>query len=306
MLKKSLLYLFTALALVACSDDDDDNISTNTNANNAKIENTNSNPAKVEKAYSRLEFPRIGNTNKNIILVHETANGEINYCVEWDINKKSQRWSCYQMYKSIMIHPDTVKRYQGNPQYPQDPLLAPEYQWGDNHLYHTGYDHGHICPSADRLQSKEGNYQTFFTTNMQPQKRGFNAGVWEHMESKVRDWAKQNNYKFCDTMYVCKGGTIDKKNQIMTTLSNGIIVPKYFYMAILISKKQPSGTIKYDAMAFWVEHAENNDKGQALAKYVISIDELEQKTGIDFFCNLPDDIERKVESTVNMKLWGYN
>ena len=304
MLKKSLLYLFTALALVACSDDDDDNISTNTNANNAKIENTNSNPAKVEKAYSRLEFPRIGNTSKNIILVHETANGEINYCVEWDINKKSQRWSCYQMYKSIMEQ--NTDRYQGNPQYPQDPQLPVEYRWTTDPFRGTGYDHGHICPSADRLQSKEGNYQTFYLTNMQPQRNGFNARVWANMETKVRNWAKQNNYTFCDTMYVCKGGTIDNKSQIMTTLSNGLIVPKYFYMAILISKKQPSGTTKYDAMAFWIEHAEGSDNGKALAKYVISIDELEKKTGIDFFCNLPDDIERKVESTVNMKLWGYN
>ena len=136
--------------------------------------------------------------------------------------------------------------------------------------------------------------------------KGFNAKVWANMEAKVRNWAKQNNYTFCDTMYVCKGGTIDNKSQIMKTLSNGLIVPKYYYMAILISKKQSNGTMKYDAMAFWIEHKESSDNGTALAKYVITIDELESKTGIDFFCNLPDDIERQVESTVNMKLWGYN
>lgn len=300
MFKKSIFYLFTALTLVACSDDDDDNAITNTNAN----------PAKVEKAYSRLEFPRIGNENQNIILVHKTVNKnkkvEINYCTEWDINKKSQRWSCYQMYKSIMEQ--NTSRYEGNPQYPEDPLLPTEYGWtpANDPYRRSGYDHGHICPSADRLQSREGNIQTFYLTNMQPQKNGFNARVWANMETKVRNWASQNNYKFCDTMYVCKGGTIDNKNQIITTLSNGLIVPKYFYMAILISKKQPSGTVKYDAMAFWIEHREGNDNGQKLAKYVISIDELERKTGIDFFCNLPDDIERSVESTVNMKLWGYN
>ena len=141
---------------------------------------------------------------------------------------------------------------------------------------------------------------------MQPQKNGFNAKVWANMEAKVRNWAKQNNYTFCDTMYVCKGGTIDNKSQIMKTLSNGLIVPKYYYMAILISKKQSNGTMKYDAMAFWIEHKESSDNGTALAKYVITIDELESKTGIDFFCNLPDDIERQVESTVSMKLWGYN
>ena len=106
-------------------------------------------------------------------------------------------------------------------------------------------------------------------------------------------------------MYVCKGGTIDNKSQIAGTI-NGHIIPKYFFMAILISKKQSSGNVKYDAMAFWIEHKNCTDNNNALKKYVITIDELEKKTGIDFFCNLPDDIEKKVESTVDMRLWGFN
>ena len=297
MYKKSLLFLIIPMLLAACSSDNESESSTNANAN----------PAYVKKEYGRLEFPRLSDTSKNLVLIHKTSNGEVNYCVEWDTGKKSQRWSCYQMYKSIMEQ--NTGRYYAGPgedQYPQDPLLPKEYRWTTDPFYGSGYDHGHICPSADRLQSEEGNYQTFYLTNMMPQKNGFNAKVWANMEAKVRNWAKQNNYTFCDTMYVCKGGTIDNKSHIKTTLGSGLIVPKYYYMAILICKKQSSGAMKYDAMAFWIEHAESTDNGTALAKYVISIDELEQKTGIDFFCNLPDDIERSVEANVNMKLWGYN
>ena len=280
---------------MACSDDSgDDNQSTNANAN----------PTNQHAEYGRLEFPRLANTANNIVLIHKTANGELNYSVEWDTKKKSQRWSCYQMYKSIMQK--NTERYYGNPQYPQDPLLSAQYRWASDPFYGTGYDHGHICPSADRLNSTEQNKQTFYLTNMQPQRNGFNAKVWANMETKVRDWAKTNNYTFCDTMYVCKGGTIDNSSQILTTLNSGLIVPKYFFMAILICKKQASGNMKYDAMAFWIEHKDSNDNDQALSKYVITIDELEKRTGIDFFCNLPDNIERSVESTVNLKLWGFN
>lgn len=297
MLKKSLFYLFAALALVACSGDDDDIYSSNANRN----------PTSQNAVYAGLEFPHINSDTKNNVILIHNSNGMTNYAVEWDLQKKSQRWSCYKMYKKIMeTH---TARYQGNPQYPKDPLLGDRYPWdeGNNDPFRgTGYDHGHICPSADRLYSAEQNIQTFYLTNMQPQLNGFNARVWANMETQVRNWAKQNNYTFCDTMYVCKGGTIDNKSQIMTTLGNGLIVPKYFYMAILICKKQASGKMKYDAMAFWIEHKTNNDSGSTLSKYVITIDELEKKTGIDFFCNLPDDIERQVESTVNMKLWGYN
>lgn len=298
MSKKLLLSLLAVLAFTACSDNEEKTTS-----------NSNRNPTYEHNEYGRYEFPRISDPSENLILIHKTANGEVNYSVEWDIEKKSQRWSCYQMYKSIMK--DNVDRYYAGPgedQYPQDPLLPVQYRWTTDPFYGSGYEHGHICPSADRLNSEESNYQTFYLTNMMPQKERFNrkGWVWENMERKVRNWAKQNNYTFCDTMYVCKGGTIDNKSQIITTLSNGLIVPKYYYMAILISKKQSNGTMKYDAMAFWIEHKESSDNGTALAKYVITIDELEKKTGIDFFCNLPDNIENQVESTVNMKLWGYN
>lgn len=307
MLKKSLLYIFAAMTLVACSsDDNEDSFSTNANANSTK----------QCAEYGGLEFPRLNSdTKNNVVLVHK-SNGILNYCVEWDMQKKSQRWSCYKMYKSIMasnVDRFDAKRNNPNPskypyQYPLDPILGTKYPWsvgnGDGY-YRSGYDHGHICPSADRLMSFEQNYQTFYLTNMQPQKNGFNAKVWANMEKKVRDWAKSNNYKFCDTMYVCKGGTIDNKSQIAGTI-NGHIIPKYFFMAILISKKQSSGNVKYDAMAFWIEHKNCTDNNNALKKYVITIDELEKKTGIDFFCNLPDNIEKKVESTVDMKLWGFN
>ena len=50
-------------------------------------------------------------------------------------------------------------------------------------------------------------------------------------------------------------------------------------------------------LGFWVEHLNEDHSSDALTGYVVSIDELEQKTGIDFFCNLPDDTEEKLEST---------
>lgn len=58
-------------------------------------------------------------------------------------------------------------------------------------------------------------------------------------------------------------------------------------------------------MGFWVEHTNNTDSN--LAKYAVSIQELERRTGIDFFCNLPDARERNIESApVNLNLWGLH
>ncbi len=59
----------------------------------------------------------------------------------------------------------------------------------------------------------------------------------------------------------------------------------------------------YKAIAFWVDHQTINHSNDPLSKYVISIDQLEQKTGIDFFCNLPDNIENKVEAATYPSSW---
>jgi endonuclease G len=164
---------------------------------------------------------------------------------------------------------------------------------------HSGYDHGHICPSADRQYSKEANYQTFYMTNMQPQLKEFNQTdyLWEYMEQQVRKWTPNT---IGDTLFVCKGGTIDTENQILTRIQGKMIVPKYFYMALLSKKKG-----QYSALAFWAEHKKTEkSKTHYLRNYVITIDELEARTGIDFFCNLPDGIEHKVESKVAYNYWG--
>ena len=60
----------------------------------------------------------------------------------------------------------------------------------------------------------------------------------------------------------------------------------------------------YHAIAFWTLHKDESDTNKNYGDYVISIDELEKRTGIDFFCNLPDDVEKEVESSVDRNFWG--
>lgn len=302
-LKHFLYTAFVALALTSCSSDDDEtNIPTDTNANANKVTGVSTIGNKtMPPEILRLEFPKIKGGNSMIIVHKAILNARtneygVNYAVEWDTQKKSQRWSCYQMYKSISeAH---TQRYKSDTdQYPRDNNIPAAFQFASDPYWRTGYDHGHICPSADRLGSTEANRQTFFLSNMQPQVNGFNAKVWANMEAQLRTW---NRDSFRDTLYVCKGGTIDNPSHILKTIGKGLIVPKYFYMAILC--KNQSG---YKALGFWIEHKASADK--ELGKYVVSIKELEAKTGIDFFCNLPDDIERTVESLPAEKVriaWG--
>lgn len=292
-----LLYLLAVpLILTACGSDDKEE-------DDAVIEtNSNQNSTVSCPEANRLEFPHLKGGN-NLVIVHKTDyNTVVNYSVEWDCDKKSQRWSCYEMNKANMTA--STSRYYGNPQYPLDPDLplndyldrpSEDYLIGD-YFWGTGFDHGHICPSADRLYSSEANYQTFYLTNMQPQYNVFNAGLWAIMEKQVRTWATS---KGTEALYVCKGGTIDDESNILKRLSNKLIVPKYFFMALLLKNAQG-----YRAIAFWCENENVDRTNDSLTKYAISIDELEKRTGIDFFCNLPDQTEHKVEQSYAANVWG--
>lgn len=297
-----LIFLFLFL-LAACSSSSDDSPVIPTPASN----NTNSNLAEANPVTHRLEFPKVKG-GQSLIVTH-FDNGEVNYSIEWDTVKRSNRWSAYEMYSSNReTHTsrytiDYNKDYDNwyNNQYPADPDLHCSTAWkngsGDP-FKGSGYDHGHLCPSADRLNSRTSQYQTFYLTNMMPQLNGFNGGVWEHMENWVRNQIKVGS---TDTLYVVKGGTIDNANQINSTKVHGMIIPKYYYMALLM--KNSSG---YKAMGFWVEHKNSSDN--SLAKYVVNIDSLEALTGIDFFCNLPDDTENHVESLPLenvLRAWGF-
>ena len=177
-----------ALTLASChgSDDEDDNQKPSVNVN------VNANPIDKEPALQRLEFPRVKGGH-SIVLIHSTNDSYgINYSVEWDCDKKAQRWSAYQMTAATMVQ-KTSRYYSKENQYPFDPLLPNNTYLTQDCFWNSGYDHGHICPSADRLYSAEANYQTFFLTNMQPQSKAFNASEnspWYRLEGQVRNWAK--------------------------------------------------------------------------------------------------------------------
>ena len=293
IMKRLLIFIIGITLLAACGDDNDNNNESPNPTPTSK--NTNANPT-LKPEYRRLEMPRIKGGANNLIVVHSTAQNGVNYILEWDCLKKSQRWSCYTLDRDNS--PKNVSRYYSDSdQYPKDPDIPSAYTFATDPYWRSGYDHGHICPSYDRLNSREENIQTFYLSNMQPQRNVFNAGLWAKMEQLIsRTW---NTNQFRDTLYICKGGTIDKEEQILLRLTNGLIVPRYFFMAVLCKNTQG-----YKAIGLWVEHRNEDRSNDNIMDYVVSIDELERLTEIDFFCNLPDDLEEATERVVYPVSWG--
>ena len=245
-----------------------------------------------------------GNETNSQVVVKSTTDYGITYSLEWDNAKIANRWTCYELHEG-----NSMSQTGRHDDFKADPEVAVSSQLAD--YSNSGFSRGHLCPSADRQCSVDQNKQTFFLTNMQPQYQNHNGGLWSNLETLVRDYATDDSKTqgHCDTLYLVKAATITDKVTINDAQVDGIyaekcngklIVPKYFYMALLHYNK---ATDTYHALAFWTEHTNVGDKNKNYGDYVITIDELEKRTGIDFFCNPPDEIENYVESKFSLGFW---
>ena len=251
-----------------------------------------------------IELPALREGINDVFVSHSTfLNGEdINtYSMEYDKSRKHARWVAFKYYNvtaQTNWNRNNWKQteWNGDP-WQSDPVIPEIYQRIQSDFGQKGYDRGHICASSDRLYSKDGNEQTFYYTNMSPQKNYFNTGVWGDLEGNVRTWGRGNAFR--DTLYVVKGGTIDKEEQIWKYINDDKTkpVPKYYFMALLCNK---GGSFK--AIGFWMDQSVT--KKPVLSECAKTIDELEELTGLDFFHNLPDKLENAVESQYSLSAWS--
>ena len=286
------LGLSTALCLTSCDDDQYDF--------GGVVLGQESQAGNASAADARMiEVPAL--QKGDVFVTHNLISGNdtvMNYCLAYDTTQYHSRWVAFRFDGS---NRDKKTGRSGNDAFQDDPELASKFYIGYNG-FGSGYDRGHLCASNDRLISEEANRQTFYMTNMSPQMSQFNQNYWVGYEQYVQNLGR--NTSFADTLYVVKGGTI-AKDQILGHVwrNNGkqVAVPKYYFMALL--KCKSSG---YEAIAFWMEHreySETADKSE-IARHAISIDELEDLTGINFFHNLPDNAEEEVEKNYTLSSWN--
>lgn len=154
----------------------------------------------------------------------------------------------------------------------------------------SGYDRGHMAPAADFKWSAEAMSDTFYLSNMSPQVPSFNRGIWGDLEAVVRQMAVDN-----EKVYIATGPVLTD-GPYRTIGKNQVAVPNQYYKVIL---DYTDPDIK--AIGFVLP---NSDETEKLETYVMSIDEVEKITGLDFFYQLPDDEEAVIESSVDVSKWN--
>ena len=159
----------------------------------------------------------------------------------------------------------------------------------DNDYYNSRYDRGHMCPAGDNKWDKQAMEQSFLFTNICPQNHGLNKYEWNDVEILCRDWARE--YGAIDI--VC--GPVYKATGEQKTIGrNKVWVPDAFFKVVLCRQ----GTAKAIGFVY-----QNIGKKQPLDDAVRTVDEIERMTGLDFFPELDDKTENRIEATANLLDW---
>lgn len=175
------------------------------------------------------------------------------------------------------------------PRFINDPKVSTESAASDNYKK-SGYDRGHLCAAADMRFSKSAYNETFFTSNISPQKHNFNDGIWKKLEEKSRYWATKYN-----GIYVVTGGILQKG--LPTIGSEKVAIPNYFYKILFCNYQG-----KNKMVAFLMPSVNSKEP---LYKFVVSVDSIEKMTGIDFFPQLNDEVESELERKSDYKAWAF-
>ncbi len=203
-----------------------------------------------------------------------------NYSYGWDKKALVAHWVAYPLCPLYLGSQKRTDEWAYDPNVPQSqqPVLFRGFGGG-------GYDRGHQLPSADRTCCREANEQTFYFTNMTPQRgANFNQKIWASFETRVRDWSRN-----ADTLYVVTGCVV--KGSTLTARDNdgkSVTVPVGYFKALLWYSKSSTVTAQnagYRAAAFYLEHKDYSQTGIDKSMSM-SVDELEEMVGMDFFPNL--------------------
>lgn len=154
---------------------------------------------------------------------------------------------------------------------------------------HSGWDKGHMAPKADMRWSEQAYWESHYFTNICPQDHGLNAGDWNSLEKKIREWAMKYG-----KVYVVCGPIIDEA-KYGTIGRNRVAIPDKFFKAVLVND---GGS--YSAVAYVME---NNSKHHNLKNYIYTVDELEAMIGRNLFEALDAIGGETVEGSVKEETW---
>ncbi len=153
----------------------------------------------------------------------------------------------------------------------------------------SGFDRGHMVPAGDMKWDSVAMNDSHYLTNISPQTHSLNGGRWSSLENKCREWVRH------DSLLIIACGPILTDRMPRTIGESQIPVPERFFKIIFAPFAMPPRAIGFIM--------ENGSPEEGLEAMAVTVDQIEEITGFDFFSCLPDNIENEIESQANFRQW---
>lgn len=248
-----------------------------------------------------MELPKVDTTATKSFVYHHTTiknNNRRNFSMLYDTENRVALWVAYPLCDDYLGSTGRTDKWAYDPKISMDAQPTLNQSWGV-----SGYDRGHQLPSADRTCSAETNAATFYFSNMTVQNSSLNQGIWGNLEMKVRD----NYAEKCDTLYVITGPVLklnatDQIQYIKDRSGKKVAVPKAYFKVLLKFNLKDN---TYSSIGFWYE---NKGYGYSTPKKEDAhpVTWIEEKTGITFFENLPENVSKTVKEEYKPADWSLN
>ena len=245
---------------------------------NTKPQTVNNSENISVEVVEKVEIPAKLNDRKEQIITH--TGFTVSYNSDWKI----PNWVAYELTKEEVE--GTIPRYDT---FMPDPNISYTQSATNNDYKNSGWDRGHMAPAADMKWSEQAMKESFYFSNICPQNRNLNAGIWKDLEEQVRSLATQKG-----NLYIVCGPIVSKNPK--TIGANRVAIPDAFFKVLL---QNDNG--EWSAIAFMFA---NESGRKPLSTYAMSVEDMQIITGIDFFPALPDSIEERIESQVDFTKWN--
>ncbi|MCB9040853.1 MAG: DNA/RNA non-specific endonuclease [Lewinellaceae bacterium] len=243
-------------------------------------------------SYPESEEPAATVRVESINYLPESGSGEVIYHRYYTLSYSEQHeqaeWVAYRLAGDELKQPwvDRADNFRPDPEVKTGSATPDDYR-------RSGYNRGHLVPAADRAFSEQAIDETFLMSNISPQAGNFNKGIWRELEELARSWAKANG-----ELYVVTGPVLALKPK-GTIGDNEVSVPAA-YFKVLLDAEEP----QVKGIGFLIP---NEVSFEPLYKFAVSIDRVEEVTGLDFFGKLlPAKVEEEVEGNLNLDLWEFS
>lgn len=213
-------------------------------------------------------------------VVHHTY-----YVLSYDEDHEQAEWVAYELTRDRLNEnwSERPNSFRPDPDVRTESATPRDYSG-------SGYDKGHLCPAADMAFNDAAIDETFLMSNMSPQVRAFNGGIWRELEENTRDWARKYKY-----LYVATGPVLTETPLGQIGFSK-VTVPAAYYKVLYAPEP-------HKAIAFIIP---NEMSTNSVMDYACPIDKAEALTGLDFFPALLKGSDEGLEGSLDKSAWPVN